>query len=157
MLGTVWTGGDVSARYERARQAAQRKVDQDVASAPASITQSQPGDTFAIDTPVYREEKDDLSSIPCQVQQPAAPAGLASEQAASSRQQILDDKANGGVHILVEEAEEERDAIKTIRKSTRRKTGSSTPQTDSLKGLRVRVTGSMHGRTGGMLGMESSR
>lgn len=143
ILGTVWTGGDVSARYERARIAAQRKVDQDSEPVTASSTHSQPDIGLNI-----------VSKL---AQQPAAPVSKASQQAASSRQQILDDKTNGGPRVLVEEAEEEKEARRMLRRSTRRKTGSSTPQTDSLKGLRDRVTGSMHGRTGGIIGMESGR
>ena len=99
----------------------------------------------------------ELSSVPQEAQQPTVPLGKASQQAAASRQQILDDNANGGVRVLLEEAEEEQEAKRVLRKSTRRKTGSSTPQSDSLKGLRDRVTGSMHGRTGGIIGMESRR
>ncbi|KAI9876778.1 MAG: hypothetical protein M1830_005723 [Pleopsidium flavum] len=158
VLGTVWTGGDVSARYERARIAAQRKVDQESGPVTASITHLDSDN--GLDSKMYQdviENAGDLSYMPQRVQQPAAPGGKASQQAASSRQRILDDKRNGGVRVLVEEAEEEREARRTLRKSTRRKTGSSTPQTDSLKGLRDRVTGSMHGRTGGIIGMESSR
>ena len=156
-MGTVWTGGDVSARYERARIAAQRKVDQGNQPVPTRISQSDPADRAAS---VYRDDAanaKDLSRISPQLQQPAAPAGKAAQQAAASRQQVLDDKRNGGVHVLAEEAEEEQDARKVPRRSTRRQTGSSTPQADSLKGLRDRVTGSMHGRTGGIIGMESSR
>ncbi len=159
-LGTVWTGGDVSARYERARIAAQRKVDQDDGSAIPSITQS-PQDDVAISS-IYQQDAEnakDLSSIPQQAQQPAAPAGTGAQQAASSRQQILDDQTNGGVRVLVEEAEEEQEARSRLRKSSRRKAGGSMPQADSLKGLRDRVAGSnvLHGRTGGIIGMESGR
>lgn len=158
MLGTVWTGGDVSARYERARIAAQRKADQDNKPVPTAISQSHPGTDRA--STVYQDDAAnarDLSNVPAQLQQPPAPVGQAARQAAASRQQVLDDKRNGGIRVLSEEAEEEQDARKRLRKSTRRKTGSSTPQADSLKGLRDRVTGSMHGRTGGIIGMESSR
>lgn len=157
-MGTVWTGGDVSARYERARIAAQRKADQDNKPVLTSISQSHP-DTDRAST-VYQDDATnakDLSSVPAQLQQPEAPVGKAAQQAAASRQQVLDDKRNGGVRVLAEEAEEEQDNRKLLRRSARKKTGSSTPQADSLKGLRDRVTGSMHGRTGVIIGMERSR
>ncbi len=158
MLGTVWVGGDVSSRYERARIAAQRKVDQDIKPVPTPISQSHPNNDRV--SSVYLDDAanaKDLPFVPAQFRQPAAPAGKAAQQAAASRQQVLDDKKNGGVRVLAEEAEEEQDARRLLRKSTRRKRGSSTPQADSLKGLRDRVTGSMHGRTGGIIGMESRR
>jgi len=40
ILGTTWTGGDVSARYERDRIAAQKKVDADNAKTESSVTNS---------------------------------------------------------------------------------------------------------------------
>ncbi|KAJ9645643.1 Sphingolipid C4-hydroxylase sur2 [Knufia peltigerae] len=40
ILNTAWTGGDVSARYQRDRIAAQRKVDADLASSQASVVNS---------------------------------------------------------------------------------------------------------------------
>ena len=84
VLGTVWTGGDVSTRYERDRAAAQKKVDAD-----AKIT----GET-----------------------------------------------------------EEEVREVETVRRSQRKKASSSS---GSLKGLRERVNGSLMGKSGGVLGMES--
>ena len=157
-MGTVWTGGDVSARYERARIAAQRKANQDNRPVPTSISQSHPDSGRA--STVYQDDAanaKDLLLIPLEMQQPAAPGGQAAQQASASRQQVLEDQKDGGARILAEEAHEEQDARKVLRRSVRRKTGSSTPQADSLKGLRDRVTGSMHGRTGGIIGMESSR
>ena len=96
-----------------------------------------------------------LRSMPAEDQQPSAPAGKAGEQAAGSRDQVLSDHWNGGAHILREEAQEEKEARSMVRKSNRRMTASSITQSDSLRGLRERVT--MHGRTGGILGMESNR
>ena len=96
-----------------------------------------------------------LRSMPAEDQQPSAPAGKAGKQAAGSREQVLSDHWNGGAHILREEAQEEKEARSMVRKSNRRMTASSITQSDSLRGLRERVT--MHGRTGGILGMESNR
>ncbi|KAI9809156.1 MAG: hypothetical protein M1825_002446 [Sarcosagium campestre] len=135
LLGTKWTGGDVSARYERARIAAQRKSemdDQKSKVAPQSIAEG---------------DKNDILDI----------TGKAAAQAAASRDQVLHDFENGGQRVIVEEAREEQEAKRVIKRESRKKTSSSTPQTGSLKNLRERVNGSLHGRSGGMLGVESSR
>ncbi|KAL8951743.1 MAG: hypothetical protein Q9222_002293 [Ikaeria aurantiellina] len=157
LLGTVWTGGDVSARYERARMAAQKKVGQ--VNEKTTITHSNPSDSVTQDLKPYENEKrdtSDLSSVPLKNQQPFPPWGKAELQAAGSRQQVLDDKKSGGAQVLIEEAAEEKEARKLVRSSGRRRTTSSFSQ-DSLKGLKDMVTGSMHGRAGGILGVESSR
>lgn len=59
--------------------------------------------------------------------------------------------------MLIEEAQEEKEARGLLRRSPRKRTASSISKNDSFRGLRERVAGSMHGRTGGILGMESSR
>ena len=97
----------------------------------------------------------ELRTIPLEYQQPAAPPGQAEQQVAGSREQVLEDVQNGGAQILKEEAQEEKEARSMVRKSNRRMTASSLTQSDSLRGLRDRV--SIHGRTGGILGMESNR
>ena len=153
LLGTVWTGGDVSARYERARVLAQRKIHQESithSNFPESATQSiDPyGNAINEDTEMVKSPGSQSS---------ASPAGKAAFQAASSRQQVLDDPKDGGVNILAEEAREEKEVRNTIRRSARRKTTSSLSPNDSFKGLRDRVTGSMHGRTGGIIGVDSNR
>ncbi|TKA78187.1 hypothetical protein B0A49_01313 [Cryomyces minteri] len=146
-LGTVWTGGDVSARYERARLAAQKSVD----AAAAPITHSQPADSFsAKDAAPYAAARVHVKAPP------PTPAGKATAQAVSSREQVLTDKDAGGATVLAEEAAEEREAQRTLRRSPRKKLSSATPQAGSLKGLRDRVNGSLHGRGGAVLGVESS-
>ena len=153
LLGTVWTGGDVSARYERARTLAQRKVNQE------SITHTDlPGTGMRTIWPYEdgAEIGSEMAKNPG-LQQPAYPAGKAALQAASSRQQVLNDPRDGGVDVLAEEAQEEKEVRTTIRRGARRKTASSLSPNDSFKGLRDRVTGSMHGRTGGIIGVESNR
>lgn len=154
----MWTGGDVSARYERSRIAAQNEVDKD--NEQATVTRSDASQSATQDLRPYENELSnatDLQSIPIKHQQPAAPAGKADCQAAGSRQQVLDDKNDGGIDVLKDEAREEKDARTVLKRSTRRRETSSVSQADSFKGLRDRITGSMHGRTGGILGMESSR
>lgn len=90
-----------------------------------------------------------------ELQQPSAPAGKAEQQAAGSREQVLEDAGlDGGAQILLEEALEEKEARSMIRRSNRRRTASSLTQSEGLRGLRERV--SIHGRTGGILGMEHS-
>lgn len=153
----MWTGGDVSARYERSRIAAQKIVDNE--NEKATVTGSDASQSLAQDLRPYENERSnasDLQSIAIEHQQPAAPAGKAEYQAAGSRQQVLDDK-DGGIDVLKDESREEKDARTVLKRSTRRRATSSVSQADSFKGLRDRITGSMHGRTGGILGMESSR
>ena len=154
MLGTVWTGGDVSARYERTRLNAQRQLDQDVK---ATITQSDVAETNQDPKPYEDERKNaaSMTSVPLADQQPAAPAGKAELQAIGSRQQILDDKEGGGVPVLKAEAREEKEARASLKQSPRKRTVSSLSQSESLKGIRDRMTGSMHGRAGGIIGMDS--
>jgi sphinganine C4-monooxygenase len=116
-MGTVWTGGDVSARYERSRIAAQKKADADVSAIASSVVNS-----------------------------PATDLKKTNRQAAVSQQQVLEDKAGGGPQIIEEEVAEEKDAMQRLPKLTRRKTGSIDPKGDSLRSLRDRVAGSLHGR-----------
>lgn len=154
----MWTGGDVSARYERARIAAQKSVDEE--NEQATVTRSDASQSATQDLRHYEHELSnaiDLQSINTKHQQPAAPAGKAEYQAAGSRQQVLDDKRDGGIDVLKDEAREEKDARTALKRSTRRRATSSVSQADNFKGLRDRITGSIHGRTGGILGMESSR
>ena len=158
ILGTVWTGGDVSARYEHAKLAAQKKLDSETTSLQSPITNTEPASASATsDHRPYQHELRDstlLRLIPTESQQPSAPAGKAEQQAAGSREQVLEDPHDGGAHILLEEAAEEKEARSMIRKSNRRRTASSLTQSEGLRGLRERV--SIHGRTGGILGMEHS-
>jgi len=120
LLETKWMGGDVSARYERSKIAAQKKIDQ--AGNVKYVT-------TASDTNVNK----------------------AAAQVTASRTQVLEDPA-GGPAVLVEEAEEEQEARKMSTRSIKRKTGS-----DGLKGLRDRVTPSLHGRSSAILGMDGAR
>lgn len=155
MLGTVWTGGDVSARYERAKISAQKKVDIDALQ--SSITGSSAADSATTALRPYESEisnATELRQIPAELQQPSVPTGKAAQQAASSREQVLEDAREGGAQSLAEEAQEEKEARSMVRRSNRRRTASSLSQSEGLRSLRERV--SIHGRTGGILGMESS-
>lgn len=154
VLGTMWTGGDVSARYERARIAAQKKVDAEV----APITKSEASDSLKAEslTP-YDSDVPRAEQITKDIQartQPEVPSGKAFAQAMGSRQQILDDKSGGGFAVLMEEAAEEREAQRVLRRSPRKKSLASTPSA-GLKGLRDRVNTSLHGKGSGVLGVES--
>ena len=150
----------MSARYERSRIAAQRKVDQ--GSSTSSITKSPLSENMAQDVRPYQAELESaviLKRMPIKHQQPAPPPGKAEQQAASSREQVLEDPRDGGRNILIEEAQEEIEAQRMLKRSARRRTGSSLglAQTDGLRGLTERVTSGIHSRTGGILGMESGR
>ncbi len=166
LLGTVWTGGDVSARYERARTAAQRKVDHDGGKASeyaSSITGTLPLDSITESNALYAKEsastKKPSSSI-LSSSLPTIPDGKAAQQAAGSRAQVLQDPYYGGAGILAEEtAEEEKETRRLLRRNPRNTASStsSSAQSGGLKGLRDRVSGhgSFHGPTAGMLGYES--
>jgi len=93
-LGTAWTGGDISARYQRDRIAAQKKVDAD------SISQQE---ASVVNSPELDMKK-------------------AKQQIASSQRQVLDDNVNSGVRVLEEEAREEQSVKATPRRSGRRRT-----------------------------------
>jgi sphinganine C4-monooxygenase len=121
-MGTVWAGGDVSARYERSRIAAQKKVEADISTTASSMVNS-----------------------------PAINMKKANRQAASSQRQVLEDKVEGGPEIIAEEVAEEKDVVQRRPKLTRRKTGSIDPKGDSLRSLRDRVAGSLHGRSTAIL------
>ena len=98
----------MSARYERQKAAAQKKLEADQQGAPV------PASALAEDPP--------------------APEVL-----------------NVDPRIPTESQKENRS---TPRKGNRRRTASSLTQSESLRGLRERV--SIHGRTGGILGMDHS-
>lgn len=158
LLGTVWTGGDVSTRYERSRLAAQKAFD--LENEKTTITHSNPADSTTQDPKPYGNNlRDviDLASIPLKDRQPQTPAGKAEHQAAGSRQQVLDDKKDGGPAVLAEEAQEEKEARSFLRRSPRKRATSTLSTKDSFRGIRDRVTGSMHGRAGGIIGVDGSR
>lgn len=155
LLGTVWTGGDVSARYERDALLAQKKLD--VAGQTFSITNTSSADSNAQSPEPYQNELRDaklLKNVPSAEIQPNVPRGKAELQAVGSREQVLEDQKYGGRTVLIEEAEEEKEAQKAVKRSSKRRTASSLTQSDSLRGLRDRVTA--HGRTASILGMEHS-
>ena len=120
LLGTVWTGGDVSARYERDRIAAQRKVDADKTSMASSV----------VNSPAIDEQK-------------------AFRQAAASQKQVRDDKVHGGQQILDEERREEIETKQMLLRSGRKKSKSGTFDPASLSermvgSLHGRTTGILH-------------
>lgn len=153
ILGTKWTGGDVSARYERSRKAAQQALNQENERA---ITGSDAAESATYAVKPYQEELSDfknVKSINSEAPLPPIPHGKADVQAAASRQQVLEDPAAGGKSVLAEEGEEEVQAQKANRRSPRKRALSSK---DSFKGLRDRVTGSMHCGSG-IMGVNSNR
>ena len=150
VLGTKWTGGDVSARYERARLAAQKKADAEV----KPITASEPTDSSESANP-YSQEASLASSTARSAEsvvEPRVPAGKATQQAIGSRQQILDDRQGGGISVLAEESMEEMKAQKNLRRSSRKRTTSS-----GLKGFAETVHQSLQGKATGVLGVDSGR
>lgn len=111
LLGTTWTGGDVSARYERSRLAAQKQIDADESMRAAPITHS----------PVTNITKAD-------------------EQAKVSKAQVEKESDHDGRQAREAEVAEEKDARQFLRRSLRQKSTSIDPKSDSLRGLRNRVT-----------------
>lgn len=157
MLGTKWVGGDVSARYEKARIAAQKKLDSEQNG--NSITHSNAKESISASDHPYENDTGDTKVLNPEMQQrakPTIPAGKATKQAAASREQVLQDAEGGGPTVLAEEAEEERNAEISLWRSARPKM-SSTPSASSLRSLRDRVNGSLHSRGGAVLGVESNR
>lgn len=155
LLGTKWVGGDVSARYERAKLAAQKKMDADV----AAVTASDPAESATQSTKPYQAEASQASSTARSAQiiaEPRVPRGKATLQAIGSRQQILDDRQGGGISVLSEESAEEvkaqQNLQKSLRRSPRKRTASS-----GLRGLADRVGESLHGKSSGVLGVDSGR
>lgn len=149
LLGTKWTGGDVSARYERARLAAQKKVDDEK----ATVTASSPAESVQSRDKPYEKDAAQASSTARtsrSVAEPRIPSGKAAQQAIGSRQQVLDDPAAGGIEVVAEETAEEVRAQRTVRSSPRKRTKSS-----GLKGLADSIGESLHGKGTGMLGVES--
>jgi sphinganine C4-monooxygenase len=149
ILGTTWTGGDVSAKYERSRKSAQNAAKNGMSG---TSTAGEPSDSQNQDRrpstkgllPGFQESLKASTTVP--------------RQAAESLEQALQDIENGGPRILSEETEEEQEPRVALRRSPRKKGGNATPSdVGSLKGLRDRVNGSLHGRSGGVLGLESSR
>ncbi|KAF2160936.1 hypothetical protein M409DRAFT_28542 [Zasmidium cellare ATCC 36951] len=148
LLGTKWTGGDVSARYERAKIAAQKKLDADN----TSVTGSAANESAQSDR-VYEKEAVKATSTARAlrtVAEPTVPAGKATLQALGSRQQVLEDPVAGGINIIAEESLEEMKAQQRLRSSPRKRTTSS-----GLKGLADRVGESSHCKGTGVLGVES--
>lgn len=103
----------MSARYERARSAAQKAYDADETS--ASVTGSDAKTSKTHPLPPYQKDiptsRSSLSSINPTDQRSPAPSGKAAAQTASSRQQVLDDgPICGGSDVLVQESREEKEA-----------------------------------------------
>jgi len=147
IMGTMWEGGDVSARYERARLAAQKRVDADKAQQTLSTPK----------TRTRRSNSETIYSPAYEIEDPAAKLGAdmykAQQQALGSRQQVLDDSVSGA-DVIHEEVEEEKEAQRVLRRSPRKKTP-STGFASPMKELRSRVNTSLHGKGSGVLGVES--
>jgi sphinganine C4-monooxygenase len=147
-MGTIWTGGDVSGRYERAKKAAQKQMDLQ------TVTGSKASDSLSAKEAPYEDEMKKAQVLTEgfeKASRPLVPAGKATQQAAGSRDQILQDHENGGPSILIDEADEERS--EADRQITMKR---SSAQNQKLKGLRERVGSGIHGRTAGVLGVQSS-
>jgi sphinganine C4-monooxygenase len=103
LLGTRWTGDDVSAKYERSRIAAEKLVEQDKAKSPSA----------------------QLRNIQSSIQQHPCEAG-----AVDGAKKVFKD-------------EDESSARNLLPRSVRRKAAPFASQSDSLKGISHRMTGSI--------------
>jgi sphinganine C4-monooxygenase len=168
LLGTKWTGGDVSARYERAKVAAQKKVDAASAASDKprtrgrtrSITGSVPSESLDTKGPNPYADSNATSSvvsdaIPERRPSLVIPPGRATQQAQASRQMVLE---VDGPDVLAEESAEERAEIQT-RQQVRRTSPRKKPRRTSsgFKGFADRVGESLQGKGTGVLGVESGR
>jgi len=175
LLGTKWVGGDVSARYERARLAAQKKADADGKPNAKPITAALPSESATDDHRPYTDDASHASSSTARtafaVNEPRVPAGKATKQALGSQQQVLDTtRDHDGASVLAEESVEEVKAQRRVANQQQSPPSSSSsprvkPTSSSFgwKGLADRVAGgekSLHGgrgswNLGGVLGVES--
>lgn len=148
LLGTMWRGGDVSARYEKTRRAAQVWYEHRYSKQGISGTNDKDYSTDSTNDSAY--EPDPFVANAIATLPPRIPKGKATKQAVASRQQVL---VADGAKVLADEAAEEADASanSTPRRSNRRKKSSQGP---ALKGLKDRVEGSLNI---GVPRMESSR
>jgi sphinganine C4-monooxygenase len=158
IMGTRWTGGDVSKRYERTRKAAEAKMGS--LAKRGTVTASDPAESKRLAD--SDSEPDPITAMYAEMK-PAAPAGKAAMQAAVSRRQVLDDKQGGGMGVMREEAaEEEREIARQQqqqqqlqqqsqqRRRTRNKSSSNAAE-GSLKGLSDKVAGALHSGVGSVL------
>ena len=127
-LGTQWKGGDVKARYERARLAVQKQYDADaVATNPES---------------------------------PEAIAVPGNEDPAKNSPEEFDYQNNipkgDGTPTLAERVREEKELELEARQMVTRSAKKGSMSGDSLRGLRERVAGGMHGSRSSILHAEGS-
>lgn len=150
----------MSARYERARLAAQKKVDDE---ASRSITASGTNESKLDSSGPYEKDATSAGQIASATRmatKPGLPSGKAWKQALASRDQVLQDQEAGGASVVVEESREEereRVALSAQKRTRAKKKSLSTPSADSLKSLHSSVNKSLHGRGSGVLGMETTR
>lgn len=150
LLGTAWTGGDVSSRYERAAKNAQRLLDKDMSAAKPVTGSDAKLSQKEAETPYTNEYKNATildGGLNSEID-PKMPAGKAEKQAAGSREQVLQDTQDGGVQIIREEMEEEKLARHDMRQQSH---ALSKDESGTLKGLRQRMNSTtLPGCTGGV-------
>jgi len=159
MLGTIWSGGSVSARYERSRNMAEKLAGQNGSLQTPRKSVSGHGPERALDKDITpygsalknRKLDDQMESA----LKPSIPAGKATAQAIGSRDQVLQDTEGGGVSVLADEDAEEREAEKELRRSPRKRVSTQKSTSGDFQGLRDRVSG-VHGKAG-VLGMDGGR
>ncbi|EON62240.1 hypothetical protein W97_01461 [Coniosporium apollinis CBS 100218] len=157
-LGTMWTGGDVSARYERTRRTVQNRANKD---RPTPTFQPKANAQDAEDDGIYvagSEAAPRLSQDMRDATIRNVPEGKARRQALASREMVVEVEGEEfAKRAFKEEAEEERKEEKMLRSSYSGSTSKEWKTEASLKGVRERVDRSLRGRGGNVLGVEGRR
>ena len=159
-MGTVWTGGDVSSRYERSRVSAQKQVDADR----LTIASSQSADFPTTESRANECDEGKPNRLPCaEALSIHHSQEKATSQTVDVRDQVRQDFPSAGSwNVIADEKREDKVASQSVRRLVRKgskwSSNTTSSQAGSLKNLRERVSGSLQNRRGGgVLGMESSR
>jgi len=157
-LGTMWTGGDVSARYERTRRTVQNRANKD---RPTPTFQPEANAQDAKDDGVYAAGSEAAPRLSQDMRDATVrnvPEGKARRQALASREMVVEVEGEEfAKRAFREEAEEERKEERMLRSSYSGSTSKEWKTEASLKGVRERVDRSLRGRGGNVLGVEGRR
>ncbi len=157
-LGTMWTGGDVSARYERARKTVQNRANKD---RPTPTFKPEANALAAEDDGVYAAEREAAPRLTREMRDATVknvPEGKARRQALAGREMVMEVEGEEfAKRAFREEAEEERKEERTLRSMYSGSMSKERKTEASLKGVRERVDRSLRGRGGNVLGVEGRR
>ncbi|KAL9054544.1 MAG: hypothetical protein Q9162_004100 [Coniocarpon cinnabarinum] len=160
MLGTKWTGGDVSARYERQRLAAEKKEANrlNTATKMGPITDSLPSESTAPQNP-GPYTTNNTTALQTSAILPQAPNGKATAQALDSRRQVVYEAGSaGGPAVLTEETAEELRERENLREQEAREANClpGVMRTSTDPGNMMKAVREVHRRRGSLLGAGST-